>query len=210
MRINNKIKILLKIGAVLLTAVLLLALTVIIISAGMVSATKDKIFSHEDIECFAETNESYDYILVLGAGVKSNGEPTAMLRDRIIVGAELYLAGVADKIIMSGDRSGENYDEPGTMKKYAIELGVPEEDIICDFEGFSTHDSIDNFERDHGGASVIVVSQKYHLHRAMYLCKEQGIITYCGVEANLERYGKQPIYSFREIFARVKDFMFLD
>ncbi len=210
MKINNKIKILLKIGAVLLTAVVLLGLTVIIISAGMVGATRDKISPHKDIECFAETNEGYDYILVLGAGVKSNGEPTAMLRDRIIVGAELYLAGAADKIIMSGDRSGENYDEPSTMKKYAIELGVPEDAIICDFEGYSTHDSIDNFEREYGDASVIVVSQEYHLHRALYLCKEQGITEYCGVEANLEKYGKQPIYSFREIFARVKDFMFLD
>ncbi len=208
MKINDKVKILLKIGAVLLTAVVLLCLTVIIISAGMVGATKNKIFSHEDIDSFAD--KDYDYILVLGAGVKSDGTPTDMLRDRIIVGAELYLAGAADKIIMSGDRSGENYDEPGVMKKYAIELGVPEEDIICDFEGYSTHDSIDRFQKAYGDVSVIVVSQEYHLHRAMYLCKEQGIAEYCGVEANLERYGKQPIYSFREIFARVKDFMLLD
>ena len=208
MKINNKIKILLQIGAVLLTALVLLGLTVIIISAGMVSATKNKISSHEDIECFAD--KDYDYILVLGAGVKSDGTPTDMLRDRIIVGAELYLAGAADKIIMSGDRSGENYDEPGVMKKYAIELGVPEDDIICDFEGYSTHDSIDNFEREYGEASVIVISQEYHLHRAMYLCKEQGITKYCGVEANLDTYRKQPIYNFREVFARVKDFMFLD
>ena len=208
MKINNKIKILLKIGAVMLTALVLLVLTVIIISAGMVGATKNMISSHEDAESFED--KDYDYILVLGAGVKSNGEPTDMLRDRIIVGAELYLAGAADKIIMSGDRSGENYDEPGTMKRYAIELGVPEDAIICDFEGYSTHDSIDNFEREYGDASVIVVSQEYHLNRAMYLCKEQGIVEYCGVEANLERYGKQPIYSFREVFARVKDFMLLD
>ena len=208
MKINNKIKILLKIGAVMLTALVLLVLTVIIISAGMVGATKNMISSHEDAESFED--KDYDYILVLGAGVKSNGEPTDMLRDRIIVGAELYLAGAADKIIMSGDRSGENYDEPGTMKRYALELGVPEDAIICDFEGYSTHDSIDNFEREYGDASVIVVSQEYHLNRAMYLCKEQGIVEYCGVEANLERYGKQPIYSFREVFARVKDFMLLD
>lgn len=192
----------------LLSAVVLLGLTVIIISAGMVGATKDKIFSHKDIKSFAD--KDYDYILVLGAGVKSDGSPTDMLRDRIIVGAELYLAGAADKIIMSGDRSGDNYDEPGTMKNYAIELGVPEDAIICDFEGFSTHDSIDNFERDYGDVSVIVISQEYHLHRAMYLCKEQGITEYCGVEANLDTYRKQPIYNFREIFARVKDFMFLD
>ncbi len=208
MKINNKIKILLKTGAVLLTAVILLGLTVIIISAGMVSATREKIFSHENIDALAD--DDYNYILVLGAGVKSDGTPTDMLRDRIIVGAELYLAGAADKIIMSGDRSGENYDEPGVMKKYAIELGVPEEDIICDFEGYSTHDSIDRFQKAYGDASVIVVSQEYHLHRALYLCKEQGIVEYCGVEANLDTYRKQPIYNFREIFARVKDFMFLD
>ena len=208
MKINKKLVILLKIGAVALTALILLALTVVIISASMVGATKEKIFSHEDIDTL--TDDGYDYILVLGAGVKSNGQPTDMLRDRIIVGAELYLSGVADKIIMSGDRSGESYDEPSVMKKYAIELGVPEEDIICDFEGYSTHDSLDRFERDYDGASVVVVSQKYHLHRAIYLCREQGITKYCGVEADLDTYRKQPIYNFREIFARVKDFLFLN
>lgn len=208
MNINKKLVVLLKIGAVMLTALVLLALTVIIISAGMVGATREKIFSHENIDTL--TDESYDYILVLGAGVKSNGQPTDMLRDRIIVGAELYLSGVADKIIMSGDRSGENYDEPSVMQKYAIELGVPEEDIICDFEGYSTHDSLDRFEKKYGGASVVVVSQEYHLHRAVYLCKEQGITKYCGVEADLDTYSKQPIYNFREVFARVKDFLFLN
>ena len=138
MNINNKIKNLIKCAAVILTLMVLLALTVVIISTGMVSATNNKIYSHEDTKIIADAN--YNYILVLGAGVRSDGTPTDMLRDRIIVGAELYLAGAADKIIMSGDRSGDNYDEPGTMKQYAIDLGVPEDAIICDYEGYSTHE----------------------------------------------------------------------
>ncbi len=206
---NKYIVLALKICAVILTLGFLTVLSVFIVSAGMVSATDELIYENESIPTMADGE--FDYILVLGAGVRADGSLTDMLRDRVIVGARLYLDGVADKIIMSGDRSGESYDEPTAMKKYAMEnFGIPEEDIICDFEGFSTHDSIDGFEEDYENASVVVVSQKYHLHRAIYLCKEQGIDNYIGVEADLDTYRKQMIYDFREIFARFKDFMFLE
>ena len=209
MKIRKFITIALKTGAVLLTAALLLLLSLVIVNLAMVDATEEDISSHEAIPTMAE-GEHFDYILVFGAGVRDDGSLTDMLRDRVIVGADLYLAGVADKIIMSGDRSGENYDEPTAMKSFAIELGVPAEDIICDFEGYSTHESLDRFERDYGDASVVLVSQEYHLHRALYVAKEQGIDDCTGVSADLDTYRKQAAYNFREYFARLKDLLFLN
>ncbi|MBQ7358084.1 MAG: YdcF family protein [Clostridia bacterium] len=209
MKIRKFIPIALKTGAVLLTAALLLLLSLVIVNLAMVDATEEDISSHEAIPTMAE-GEHFDYILVFGAGVRDDGSLTDMLRDRVIVGADLYLAGVADKIIMSGDRSGENYDEPTAMKSFAIELGVPAEDIICDFEGYSTHESLDRFERDYGDASVVLVSQEYHLHRALYVAKEQGIDDCTGVSADLDTYRKQAAYNFREYFARLKDLLFLN
>lgn len=209
MKIRKFIPIALKTGAVLLTAALLLLLSLVIVNLAMVDATEEDISSHEAIPTMAE-GEHFDYILVFGAGVRDDGSLTDMLRDRVIVGAELYLAGIADKIIMSGDRSGENYDEPTAMKSFAIELGVPAEDIICDFEGYSTHESLDRFERDYGDASVVLVSQEYHLHRALYVAKEQGIDDCAGVSADLDTYRKQATYNFREYFARFKDLLFLN
>lgn len=198
----------LKVGAVLLTACILLGLTVLIVSSAIVSSTDELISSHHDIQGLPQNK--YDYILVFGAGVRADGSLTDMLRDRVIVGAELYLAGVADKIIMSGDRSGDSYDEPTAMKKYAMELGVAEEDIICDFEGYSTHETVENFKKSHNGSSVVMVSQHYHLHRALYIAKEQGLGIYAGVSANLDTYRKQAIYNAREVVARFKDFIFLN
>ena len=209
MKIRKFIPLALKTGAVLLTAALLLLLSLVIVNLAMVDATEEDISSHEAIPTMAE-GEHFDYILVFGAGVRDDGSLTDMLRDRVIVGADLYLAGVADKIIMSGDRSGENYDEPTAMKSFAIELGVPAEDIICDFEGYSTHESLDRFERDYGDASVVLVSQEYHLHRALYVAKEQGIDDCTGVSADLDTYRKQAAYNFREYFARLKDLLFLN
>ena len=208
MKLNRLLKPALKVGAVLLVACVLLALSVIIVSSAMVSATEDSITSHKDIESIEKGK--YDYILVFGAGVRADGSLTNMLRDRVIVGARLYHAGVAAKIIMSGDRSGDSYDEPSAMKKFAVELGVPEKDIICDYEGFSTHETVVNFKRSYKASSVVMVSQHYHLHRALYIAKEQGLTTYSGVSSDLETYRKQTIYSAREIIARFKDFMFLN
>lgn len=191
----------------MLTAIILTVLTVIIVSSAMIHSTSKKIKSHECIETMSD-GDSFDFILVFGAGVRNDGSLTDMLRDRVTVGAELYHAGIASKIIMSGDRSGENYDEPTAMKKYAAELGVPAEDIICDFEGYSTYESLDRFEQEYGDASVVLVSQEYHLHRALYVAKEQGIDDCIGVSSNLNTYRKQSVYDFREVLARFKDFLF--
>lgn len=202
-----KKKIILQICAVLCAAIILSLLTVAIVNIAMISNTKGNIYELENID---RITQKHDYIIVLGTGLNEDGTPIDRLADRVEVGVEAYKAGLADKIIMSGDRSGENYDEPTAMKNYAIELGVPEQDIICDFIGYSTHESMYNFKTTYPEASAIVVTQEYHLYRSLYLCKEQGIDNAIGISATLGKYPKHVWREFREILARFKDFIFLN
>lgn len=197
----------LQICAVLCVAIILSLLTVAIVNIAMINNTKGNIYEPENIQ---EIARKYDYILILGTGLNEDGTPIDRLSDRVEVGVEAYKAGLADKIIMSGDRSGKTYDEPTAMKNYAIELGVPEKDIICDFIGYSTHESMYNFKTAYPEASVIVVTQKYHLYRSLYLCREQGIDNAVGLSSSLDKYPKHIWRETREILARFKDFIFLN
>ncbi|MBQ7358083.1 MAG: YdcF family protein [Clostridia bacterium] len=205
MKLNKKI--IFQICAVLCSAILLLTLTVAIINVAMIDTAKDNIYKPENID---KISEKYDYILILGTGLNEDGTPIDRLADRVEVGVKAYKSGLADKIIMSGDRSGDSYDEPTAMKKYAVELGVPEGDIICDFIGYSTHESMYNFKTSYPDASVIVITQEYHLYRSLYLCREQGIENAVGISSTLDKYPKHLWRETREILARVKDFIFLN
>ncbi len=205
MTVNKKI--IWQTAAVLCSAVILCVLSVEIINIAMINSTKDSIYELEQAE---KISEEYDYILILGTGLNEDGTPIDRLADRVEVGVKAYKTGLADKIIMSGDRSGETYDEPTAMKNYAIELGVPEQDIICDFIGYSTHESMYNFKNEYPEASVIVVTQEYHLYRSLYLCKEQGIDNAIGISATLDKYPRHIWRETREVLARFKDFMFLN
>lgn len=200
-------KIILQICAVLCAAILLSVLTIAIINIAMINKTKGNIYKLENID---EISQKYDYIMVLGTGLNEDGTPIDRLADRVEVGVQAYKRGLADKIIMSGDRSEDNYDEPTAMKNYAIELGVPEQDIICDFIGYSTHESMHNFKTQYPDASVIVVTQQYHLYRSLYLCHEQEIENAIGISATLDKYPRHAWREFREVLARFKDFIFLN
>ena len=112
MKLNKKI--IFQICAVLCSAILLLTLTVAIINVAMIDTAKDNIYKLEDID---KISEKYDYILILGTGLNEDGTPIDRLADRVEVGVKAYKSGLADKIIMSGDRSGDSYDEPTAMKK---------------------------------------------------------------------------------------------
>ena len=145
-----------------------------------------------------------DCILILGAGVK-NGKPTPMLRDRLLTGIKLYENGKAAKIIMSGDHSSKSYDEVNVMRSFAAEHGVSEEDIFTDHAGFSTYDSIYRAKNIFEADNIIIVSQKYHLYRALYIAKALDVRA-VGVSADLNPYGGQFKREIREILARDKDF----
>lgn len=149
--------------------------------------------------------ESYNCILVLGAGIW-NDEPSPMLKDRLDVAIELYNNKKASKIIMSGDHTKENYDEVKTMKKYAIDKGVKPEDIFMDHAGISTYDSIYRAKNIFKTDKLIIVTQKYHLYRSLYIAKSLDIESF-GVEATPTKYSGAFMREVREILARDKDFV---
>ena len=145
------------------------------LSSYMKNHTAEKIITE------AEAADA-DCILVLGCGVREDGSPSLMLRDRLEKGIELYKAGTAPKLLMSGDHGRKDYDEVNLMKDYAKERGIPSEDIFMDHAGFSTYDSMVRAKDIFCAEKVIVVSQEYHLYRALYLAEKLGLDAY-GVSA---------------------------
>lgn len=175
---------------------------VLITNLIMYFSVKNNIIKTEDA-----ADIDADCIIVLGAGVRDDGHPTWMLEDRIIVGIELYNVNAAPKIIMSGDHGRVEYDEVNTMKQYAKDKGVPSEDIFMDHAGFSTYETMYRAKEIFGAEKVVIVTQEYHLYRAMYLAKRLGLEAY-GVSADLRNYSNMQYYrEFREWFARTKDFV---
>ncbi len=148
--------------------------------------------------------EDVDCILVLGCLVYSNGTPSDSLADRLTVAIDLYKSGAAPKFIMSGDHGRTQYNEVQVMKNFAIERNVPSEDIFMDHAGFSTYESIYRAKEVFCAKKIIIVTQKYHLYRALYIAKQLGIEAY-GVSSDLNIYINQADHSAREVLARVKD-----
>lgn len=146
-----------------------------------------------------------DCIIVLGCGVDFNGQPSWMLADRLKRGIDLYKQGTAPKILMSGDHGTTYYDEVNTMKQFAIDDGVPSSDIFMDHAGFSTYESMYRAKEIFEADSVIIVSQEYHLYRAIYIAEQLGIKAY-GTNADYRIYGGETYREAREILARFKDF----
>ena len=147
----------------------------------------------------------FDCILVLGCGVQDDGTPSHMLEDRLRRGVELYKAGVAPKLLMSGDHGRTDYDEVNTMKQYAINAGVPSEDVFMDHAGFSTYESMFRAREVFCAEKILIVTQEYHLHRAIYAARALGLEAY-GVACDYRTYAGQTYRDIREILARNKDF----
>lgn len=185
---------------VVLGIVLLIGIAAVSLSVYMVKATEKNIFTADTFK----NDEKADCILILGAGVK-DGKPKPMLRDRLLAGIELYKSGAAEKIIMSGDHGRADYDEVNVMRAFALEQGVRAEDIFLDHAGFSTYDSVYRAKNIFGAENIIIVSQKYHLYRALYIAKKLDVKA-AGVSADLNTYGGQLKRDIREIIARDKDF----
>ena len=148
-----------------------------------------------------------DCILVLGCGVRPTGEPSLMLRDRLDMGLALYEQGASPKLLMSGDHGRKEYDEVNVMKNYAMAAGVPSEDVFMDHAGFSTYESMYRARDVFCVKSVIIVSQQYHLYRAVYDARALGLEAY-GVAAEDVAYLGQTLRDVREILARNKDFFY--
>ena len=182
-----------------------IAVLCVLISNIIVCSSSGRfIYERENIK---DLPSDFDCILVLGAGVYSDGTPTPMLNDRLAVACEAYNARRSDRILMSGDHLYNHYDEPGAMKKFAIEHGIESKVIFLDHVGISTYDSIYRAVNIYGAEKILIVTQKYHLYRAIYLARSMSAEAY-GVSANLRSYMFQPKYTVREWGARVKDFGF--
>lgn len=149
--------------------------------------------------------EDVDCIIVLGCLVKSDGSPSDMLSDRLERGIDLYKKGAAPKIIMSGDHGRADYDEVNAMKQIAVDSGIPSSDVFMDHAGFSTYESIYRAKEIFEADKIIIVTQEYHLYRALYIAEKLGIEAY-GVNADYRTYWGQSKRDVREILARCKDF----
>lgn len=171
------------------------------ISEFVKSSVSDRLITPETA---AELSD-IDCIIVLGCRV--NGEtPSPMLSDRLTRGVELYDMNAAPKLLMSGDHGRVSYDEVNAMKQFAIDRGVPSEDVFMDHAGFSTYETMYRAKEVFAAKRVIIVTQKYHLYRAVYIAEQLGLEAY-GVDSDLQSYIKQPYYNAREILARDKDFV---
>ena len=155
----------------------------------------------------ALSKEKVDCIIVPGARVYEDGTPCDVLRDRLDTGIDLYRAGVSDRLLLSGDHGTVGYDEVTAMKAYAMEQGVPERDIFLDHAGFSTYETMYRAAAVFGAKSCVVVTQRYHLSRAVYLANKMDMQTY-GVEADRKPYQRIRYFEAREALARVKDVIF--
>ena len=174
---------------------------VLFINFYVVFSTKKQIISFSEIK----NNSDYDCIIVLGAGIWGD-KPSPMLQDRLDEAIKLYEIGVAPKIIMSGDHGRTSYDEVNIMKDYAINKGIPSEDIFMDHAGFSTYESIYRAKEIFEVKKPVVVTQKYHLYRALHISNSLDLNA-VGVNADPRLYSGQLYREFREILARNKDFV---
>lgn len=140
--------------------------------------------------------------IVFGAGLWRDGSPTPVLRDRVATAVELYFQGKVNKLLMSGDNRVDNYNEPAAMEEFAIGLGVPAEDIILDYAGQRTYDTCFRAKEIFGLQDAILVTQEFHLPRAIYTCNSLGVDA-LGVAADRREYRRRQsaFWQLREVAA---------
>ena len=169
-----------------------------------ISESKDYIFNAEEFDEYKA-----DYIMVLGCSVRPGGEPSDMLYDRMMAGIEVYNMGAGSNLLITGDSEDpSDYDETSVMKMMAEMAEIPEENIIVDPVGLSTFDSIKRAKDQLEGKSIIIVTQEYHLYRAVYIARSLGFEAY-GCRADLRTYRGQTFRDIREWIGRTKDELYL-
>ena len=159
--------------------------------------TRNTTYSLENVPSMA-------VVLVPGAGLNSSGGPSAPLRDRLDAAIELYRLGKVQKLLLSGDNTAITYNEPGAMQSYALDQGIPDEDLVLDYAGRRTYDSCYRAHHIFGLEELIVVTQAYHLPRALFLC-ENSDLDAVGVPVEQSRYirSRYLFWNVREVFATV-------
>ena len=155
----------------------------------------------------AETVPTQKVAIVFGAGLTRSGDATPVLKDRVTTAADLYFSGKVQKLLMSGDNSTANYNEPEAMRRYALTLGIPESDVVLDYAGRRTYDTCYRAKVIFGVTDAILVTQKFHLPRALFLCNMLGVNA-TGVEADNFIYRRRSLlfWNLREIPATITAF----
>lgn len=213
-------KILKKLKRTLNFIVTVILILVMLVLAGTIFANLDVVLStKENIKYSFEGGDEMpqgvidelkdfkgDCAMVLGCGIVDSNTPSPMLKDRLDVGIELYKKGIVKKLLLTGDNGSVWHNEIHVMLKYAKENGVPKEDIFCDHAGFSTWESMYRGKTIFGIKKAIVITQKYHEYRALYIGKKLGM-NMIGVSGDQMRYIGQSYRDLREVLARNKDFI---
>ena len=145
--------------------------------------------------------------IIFGAGLRRDGTPTAMLRDRVLTGADLYFSGKVEKLLMSGDNRFVNYNEPESMRQFALSVGVPDEAIVLDYAGRRTYDTCYRARIIFGVESAVLVTQSFHLPRALFLCNMLGMDTIGVAASNCYWNGSPFVWDLREQFATIAAFV---
>lgn len=190
------------VGALLVIALLVIQIPVLI-NAYMFEFSNRYFLDIDEI-----SKEKFDCVLVLGAGVRGDS-PTPMLKERLSKGLEVYKTGCTDRILMSGDHGRTEYDEVNVMKTYAIENGAVADEVFMDHAGFSTYETMYRARDIFEVKKVIIVTQKYHLYRAVYNARKLGLDA-SGIPADGMYNYSLPVRTYnntREALARVKDFL---
>ena len=194
-------KALLTVLCFLLATLILIGASALAISASLCAKVSPRIRTLEELKA---SGEAFDLILVLGCRVHPDGRPSDMLYDRVATAMSVYSAGLADTLLMSGDNRDRYYNEVGPMRELAIELGADPKAVFTDPYGLSTYESVEHLLKSCKGKRVLIVTQEYHLYRALYIAEKSGLEAY-GVAADLRSYSNQWKRDLREILARCKD-----
>lgn len=184
-------------------SLLIVSLIIVILAISNVNSYKKYIYNIEDIP------KGEDAIIVLGAGVKNDGTPSDILADRLETSIEVYNEGAAGALILSGDHGREEYNEVGAMKDYVLKNNIDESIVFMDHAGFSTYDTMYRAKEIFKVKSAVIVTNEYHLSRALYIARKLGIEAY-GVKSDKRGYQLMDSYKKREVLAKLKDFAYVN
>jgi len=202
MKKDPKKKTVLIVSIMLAAFVFAAACSFFVINAAVIDEAARYLYSIEDAGSLPES----DCVIVPGAMVYGDESLSAVLADRVDYAIRIYKAGRAKKLLFSGDHGRAGYDEVNAMMAYAVSKGVPEADIFLDHAGFSTYETMYRARDVFLVKSAIIVTQKFHISRAVYIARALGIDA-CGVNSNPRIYGNEASDNLRESLARVKDFL---
>lgn len=184
-------------------SLLIIFVLTISVTISIVNSYKKYIYNLEDIP-----NDNYA-IIVLGAGVRNDGTPSDILADRLETSLEVYRSNLGNVFILSGDHGSEEYNEVRAMKDYIMKDNIDKKIIFMDHAGFSTYDSMYRVKEIFKVEKAIVVTNEYHLSRALYIARRLGIEAY-GVKSDKRGYQLMDSYKRREVLAQLKDFFYVN